>query len=173
MDLPKRKENRLKGYDYSCLGMYFVTVCTEKRIPLFWTEDTEREGCRVRANCVRPPDGFCLSAEGRLVAAQIERWPELYPGIRAVQYVVMPNHLHILLEISPGENGRTQFAPTGPVALSRIIKQFKGAVSKGAGRSLWQKGFYESVIRSEQHLLDVWQYIVENPRKWTDDEYYT
>lgn len=173
MDLPKRKENRLKGYDYSCPGMYFVTVCTERRIPLFWTEDTEREGSRVGANCVRPPDGFCLSAEGRLVAAQIERWPELYPGIRAVQYVVMPNHLHILLEISPGENGRTQFAPTGPVALSRIIKQFKGAVSKGAGRPLWQKGFYESVIRSEQHLLDVWQYIVENPRKWTDDEYYT
>ncbi len=85
----------------------------------------------------------------------------------------MPNHLHILVEIGFAEDGRTQFAPTGKVSLSRIIQQFKGAVSKKAGRPLWQKGFYESVIRSEQHLLDTWQYIVENPRKWADDEYYT
>ena len=54
-----------------------------------------------------------------------------------------------------------------------MIKQFKGAVRKKVGRPLWQKGFYESVIQSEEHLLDTWQYIAENPRKWADDEYYT
>lgn len=172
MDLLRRKPNRLKDYDYSRNGMYFVTVCTKDRLPMFWTMAPEQEEGPVGANCVRPPEGFCLSKEGWLAAAEIERWPEIYPNIRAAQYVIMPNHVHILLEICAEDDGRTQFAPTGPVALSRIIQQFKGAVSKGAGHPLWQKGFYESVIRSEAHLLDVWQYIVENPRKWTDDEYY-
>ncbi len=173
MERPRRRPNRLKDFDYSGNGMYFVTVCTEKQTSLFWMEDTTGEGSPVGANCVRPPEGFRLSAVGRMAAAEIERWPEIYPGVRAVQYVIMPNHLHILLEIGFAEDGRTQFAPTGKVSLSRIIQQFKGAVSKKAGRPLWQKGFYESVIRSEQHLLDTWQYIVENPRKWADDEYYT
>ena len=173
MEQPKRKPNRLRDYDYSRPGMYFVTVCTKDRLPMFWTMAPEQEEGPVGANCVRPPEGFCLSKEGWLAAAEIERWPEIYPNIRAAQYVIMPNHVHILLEICPEDDGRTQFAPTGSVSLSRIIQQFKGRVSKGAGHPLWQKGFYESVIRSEAHLLDVWQYIVENPRKWTDDEYYT
>ena len=112
MELPKRRENRLKHYDYGRPGMYFVTVCSRDRMPLFWTANTGSIHRTVGANCVRPPEGFCLSKEGWLAAAEIERWPEIYPNIRAVQYVIMPNHVHILLEICPEDDGRTQFAPT-------------------------------------------------------------
>ena len=68
-------------------------------------------------------------------------------------------------------DGRTQFAPTGPVALSRIIKQFKGMTSKRCGQSLWQKSFYDHIIRDENDFLTRWNYIDTNPARWQEDQY--
>lgn len=81
------------------------------------------------------------------------------------QYVVMPDYVHLMIRIHPPENGRPQAAPT----LSRIINQFKGAVTKAVGRAIWQKGYYDHVIRNDTDYLRVWDYIQTNPAKWQED----
>ena len=83
----------------------------------------------------------------------------------------MPNHVHLLISINQAaenDNGRLIIAPT----VSRIIKQFKSEVTKKAGFSLWQKGFYDHIIRNDADYESVWIYIDENPLKWENDEYY-
>ena len=65
-------------------------------------------------------------------------------------------------------SGRSMIAPT----ISTVVRLMKGAVSKQAGFSVWQKGFYDHVIRSEQDYLDIWNYIEGNPGKWTEDKLY-
>ena len=90
----------------------------------------------------------------------------IYPSVFVDKYVIMPNHIHMIVVIDRGGPGRTQFAPT----LSRILKQFKGSVTKQVGAPIWQKSFYDHVIRNEAEYLDTWAYIDENPAKWTEDD---
>ncbi len=159
MDLPKRKKMRLEGFDYSSCGAYFVTVCVSGRKPILW---------QVGANCVRPNEKIPLSNTGVIIDNEIQKLSTVYENVKVDKYCIMPNHIHIILFILSDENGRTQFAPT----LSRIIKQFKGSVTKQLGFSIWQKSFYDKIIRSDKSYLEVWQYIDENPFKWAEDEYY-
>lgn len=104
----------------------------------------------------------------QIVEAEIIEFDNVYSGIRIVKYVIMPNHIHMIIAVESDE-GRPQVAPT----LSRMMKQFKGSVSKKAGVTLWQKSFYDHVIRNEEDYLAVWQYIETNPVKWELDQYYT
>lgn len=80
----------------------------------------------------------------------------------------MPNHIHLLLSIRGNENGRPMGAPT----ISTVINQFKGFVSKQAGFSVWQKLFYDHIVRGEQDYEEIWEYIDANPLKWENDEFY-
>ena len=73
----------------------------------------------------------------------------------------MPNHIHLLLQIHGGADGRPMTAPT----IQQVVNQLKGYAAKQAGFPLWQKGFYDHVIRSEADYLDCWQYIEGNPGK--------
>ena len=84
-------------------------------------------------------------------------------------YVIMPDHLHIMVVISYDEYGRTQFAPT----LDRMVKQFKGAVTKKVGKSIWQKSFLEHVIRNKNDYETRMNYIYKNPLRWFYDKLYT
>ena len=155
-ELTMRKANRLKEYDYSQAGYYFVTICVKDKRALL--------GEVVGANCVR----LILSETGKIIEKEISVLSGTYEHIRIDKYVIMPNHVHMIIVITPGE-GRTEFAPT----ISRIIKQFKGSVTKQIGFSIWQKGFHDHIIRNEADYQRVWQYIDENPIKWTEDCYYT
>ena len=105
-----RKHNRLKEYDYSQNGYYFITICTAGKSKILCD-------ISVGANCVRPKTA--LSEIGKLVGENIGRLNSIYENVRVDKYVVMPNHVHLILVI---QSGRTQFAPT----VSRIMKQFKG-----------------------------------------------
>ncbi len=167
---PQRKNIRLKAYDYSTPGAYFITICTENRKCLFWNGDidiTEFYWNAVGANCVRPQK-LPLSDIGKTVASELEVWHETYTNVSLHSYVVMPNHLHIMLVITGNENGRTQFAPT----VSRMVKQFKGAITKRIGKPIWQKSFVEHIIR-DQYDYDIRsKYIKENPIRWQCDKYY-
>ena len=75
----------------------------------------------------------------------------------------MPNHVHLLLGLIPGEKNPS---------VSWVVNQLKGAVTRRIGAPVWQKGFYDHVIRSEQELLRVGEYIEYNPAKWETDDYY-
>ena len=156
-----RKELRLKGYDYSQAGCYFVTVCIKDAHELLWEAP-------VGANCVRPP----ISSVGQLIESEIHRLSATYPCVSVNKYVIMPNHLHFILVISSTDNsahgGRTQFAPT----IGRIIKQFKGAITKQLGYSIWQRSFHDHIIRDDTEYQKICHYIDQNPAKWTEDRYY-
>ena len=88
----------------------------------------------------------------------------IYPNVCVDKFCIMPDHIHLIVCIVADEKVRTQFAPT----LSRIIKQFKGSVTKQLGVSVWQKSFLERVIRNEAGYREVWQYIDNNPRKLSE-----
>ena len=155
-NLSARKNIRLKDYDYSQNGAYFITICTQDGHDLLGKID-------VGANCVRP----ILSEIGQIVENEMTVLSNPYEDVIVDKYIVMPNHIHMIIFIST-ESGRTQFAPT----VSRIIKQFKGSISKQIGDSIWQKSFHDHIIRDERDYKIIWNYIDSNPAKWVEDKYY-
>ena len=101
----------------------------------------------------------------------IQGIPHHYPHVFVDKYVVMPNHIHLILRIEG--DGRTLCAPTSAVSGPRIIKAMKEAVTKRAGFSLWQKGYHDHIIRNDADYLRIWDYIHTNPAKWREDCYFT
>ena len=159
MELPKRKPNRLKDFDYSQPNAYFITICTKNKEMLFWEN--------VGASIARPED-VRLSKYGKIVVEAIEKISTIYPVITVDNYVVMPNHIHLLLQIHSDSSGRAMLAPT----ISIVIQQMKGYATKKIGRSIWQKLFHDHVIRDEKGYLKIWNYIEGNPSKWEEDCFY-
>lgn len=109
-----------------------------------------------------------LSKCGQIVLKTIEQIPIHYQAISVDCYVVMPNHIHMLLQIHSDCDGRPMVAPT----IATVVNQMKGIVSKHVGFSVWQKGFYDLVIRSKTDYQEVWEYIEGNPIKWAEDKLY-
>ena len=153
MEQSKRKTNRLTEYDYSQNGAYFITVCTENRKRLFW----ENVGAIIDR-----PENVPLSRLGKIVHQSIENIPKHYSAITVDRFAIMPDHIHLLLQIHTDSYGRSVIAPT----ISTVVRQMKGAVTKEAGFSLWQKGFYDHVIRNQKDYDEVWEYIENNPLKY-------
>lgn len=152
---PQRHHTRLTGYDYRTPGYYFVTVCTQHRLPLF---GSIREG------------KMCLSPAGAMVQAAWHDLLALHPGIALDTHVTMPDHVHAILVLED-DPGRT-------LSLSDLLHRYKSLTTKRyahgvrdgiwppfAGR-LWQEGFYDHVIRREGELEVVRRYILENPLRW-------
>ena len=154
--LSERKPNRLNGYDYSSCGAYFITVCTKDKQNLFWEN--------VGAPIGRPS----LSEYGFVVEKAIKNIGIKYPMISVDKYVVMPNHIHIILIINADEYGRPMGAPT----ISTVINQMKGYVTKQIGFSVWQKLYHDHIIRGQSDYDEIWRYIDENPLRWSLDCYY-
>lgn len=159
MNLPVRKPNRLPTFDYSTAGAYFITICTKDRKCLFW--DT------VGATIGRPHVPT-LSYYAMVVDAAIQKIPVYYPAISVDHYVVMPNHIHLLLQINTDVSGRPMVAPT----ISTVIQQLKGVITKQIGWSVWQKLFHDHVVRNEKDYLKIWEYIDNNPARWEEDCFY-
>ena len=167
-ELPKRKNIRLKNYDYSLPGTYFVTICTQARKNYFWNDQPDLKKIKwdvVGANCVRPQN-LPLSRIGEIVREELEKMGISYSTLSLYSYVIMPNHIHLLIRILSDENGRPQVAPT----VSRIIKQFKGVVTKRVGEVIWQKSFMEHIVRDKQDYEARVNYIYKNPERWYYDE---
>ena len=123
MDLPSRKPHRLKTYDYSTPGAYFITICTKDRKCILWDA--------VGASIARPQPPS-LSEWGQIVDKAVQNIPVHYPAVSVDHYAIMPNHIHLLLQINTDIDGRPMAAPT----ISTVVQQFKGNVSKQIGHSL-------------------------------------
>lgn len=160
MEYPKRKPNRLKGYDYASNGGYFITICTKNRRNLFWAD--------VGAAISRPESVPALSPYGRIVDRAIQLVSCHYPQIEVNKYSIMPNHVHLILLLQEENGGRLIAAPTIP----RVIGQMKRVVSKEIDVSIWQKSYHDRIIRDEAEYLKIWNYIDTNPLKWNEDCYY-
>lgn len=157
--MQSRKQLRLEQYDYSENGCYFITVCTKDKQPILGD-------FIVGASPARPPQ-IKLSLYGEAVDYAINRIPIVYPTVTIDKYVIMPNHIHMILNLQ-NSPGRARLAPT----VSQIIQQTKGLASKLVGDSIWQRSFYDHIIRSQQDYRTKWNYIDTNPYRWSDDEYY-
>ncbi len=155
-NLPNRKRIRLKNYDYSTSGAYFVTLCTKDKRNYFWDN--------VGASIARPQD-VRLSQYGKAVDKAIANIPLVYPTVKVDCYVIMPDHIHLLLVMSDDGRGRPMLAPT----VSRVIQQLKGYVTKQIGCSIWQKLFIDHVIRNQQDYEEHVKYIYNNPLKFNLD----
>lgn len=170
-----RRSIRLKGYDYTQPGAYFVTICTHDRACLFG---------EVVEGVMR------LNAWGEIVREEWFRTAQLRPYVvlHEDEFVVMPNHVHGIIWIVGRVGATRQVAPTrvvptspaGPDAgsIGAIIGQFKSAVTKRInaywgipGARIWQRNYYEHIIRTERALNAIRRYIAENPLRWHLDRY--
>lgn len=156
-ELPRRKNIRLKNYDYSQAGYYFITICSKDKKYIFWDV-----GATSGRHYEKPP----LSNIGEIIDLEINKINSIYENVEIDKYVIMPNHIHMIIVLNNAK-GRSKTAPT----ISRIIQQFKGSVSKQTGLSLWQKSFYDHIIRDEHEYQKIWNYIETNPLKWENDKY--
>ncbi len=168
--LPKRKKIRLQDYDYSEPGAYFITVCTKNKDQLLWNgslDITKFEWKPVGEHSVRPQN-LPLSKIGVVVEQNLKKWNDTYENVYLSSYVIMPNHLHIMIVILPNKSGCTECPPT----ISAMVKYFKGSITKQLGRNIWQQSFYDHIIRNKRDYEEISKYIYENPLKWELDELY-
>lgn len=157
MDLPKRKHPRLKNYDYSQNGCYFVTICVKDKKRLLGSVNVGRDA-------YIPPQTE-LSFIGKVTEKYILNIEKVYKNISVDNYVIMPNHIHLLLIFysSPCDDGGMRASrPT----LHTVVRSLKTMVTKEIGYSVWQDSYYERVIQEEKGYFEAWQYIDENSHKW-------
>ena len=149
----------MQNFDYSTPAAYFITFCTKDRAPIL--------GAVVGASIARPQN-LQLSACGKLVEIAIRNIPAHYPAVAVENHVVMPNHVHLLLQINTDSQGQNIPAPT----IGTVVQQLKGWVTKQIGSPIWQKSFHDHVVRNEKDYLKIWEYIDTNPIKWQEDCFY-
>jgi REP-associated tyrosine transposase len=159
-DIHHRRSIRLREFDYSSIGGYFVTTCVQNRECLFGDV---------------LDDVMVLSDAGGLVESVWNGLMERFTTIELDAFVVMPNHVHFIVNIvgAVGKDGAGQGrAPT----LDRIVGAFKSITAaqvnrllSRTGQPLWQRNYYERVIRNELELHGLQDYIIHNPLKWADD----
>ena len=153
---PARISNRLSGYDYSTPAAYFITICTHQRKQIL-SEITVGEGLA--------PPVVKLTEYGKIAEEQLLMLQSRYRNLSIDKYVIMPDHLHILLTLSENAGGASP-SPTVP----EIIGAYKSLTArlckaKADIGTLWQRSFYDHVVRNQQDYDELWQYIDSNPHK--------
>lgn len=179
-EIHKRRSVRLKNYDYSQEGLYFITICCQNKEHLFGKIENGQ---------------MILNPIGKIVKQCWEETPNIRPNVALHQFVVMPNHFHAIVEIthrrgelhSPNDNlspdnknnlNETQKGVfntplrSPSQTLGAIVRGFKSVVSKNAGFSVWQRNYHEHIIRNEQSYFKISEYIENNPLKWEEDCFY-
>ncbi len=178
-ELPKRKNIRLDGADYNNEGTFFLTICTMKRSCVL----SQIVGTGV-------PDGplVQLSEYGKTADKYIRQLNDFYKNISIESYVIMPNHIHILMHInnisisSCAKDKPIQ--PCGPSrtpvptliqnsVVSRFVSTFKRFCNKEYGKNIWQPRSYDHIIRNSKDLEEHLRYINDNPLRWQCDELYS
>lgn len=153
-DHRNRKPTRLRGFDYSQKRAYFVTVCTQER-------------CEILAEICR--GGALLLPIGEIVDREIRQLPQIY-DVSVEKYVIMPNHIHMIIFLQGKEHDDTLCAVL--CALKSITTKKANQIDNCIGRRIWQRSFHDHIIRDEKDYLKIWQYIDENPGKWEQDCFY-
>ena len=183
-----RRSIRLKGYDYSQAGLYFITINIKDRECLF--------GKIVDGKMI-------LNDPGKIANECWLEIPEHFPNAVLHEHIVMPNHVHGIIELkrndsvgtshvmslhvnpdNPDNPARTsrvmsrqnQFSKPIPGSISVIIQQYKSSVTRFVNKNnvshfRWQSRFYENIIRNEQSFERIADYIINNPKNWYEDDF--
>ena len=170
MEQPKRKHTRLPRYDYSEPGVYFLTLCTKNRSRCL--SKIVGRGLDPAAQSSGSPEIYYpvgyeleLTPYGMIVEQELLALPRRYDAVELLQYVVMPDHLHILLQLAATPTAGRNPRPAVPT----MIGLYKAGVSRKCKRALWQTSYYDHVVRCEQELLEIQRYIENNPLQWVLD----
>lgn len=156
-NLPARKPTRLKNYNYNSNGYYFVTICTKNKQKIL---------CNIVGEGLCALPSIKLSHIGDTVNKSIKYINENYNGVTVDKYVIMPNHIHLLIKTERQTGGR------GDPPLQEIIGRFKSFTTHKYGNTLWQRSFHDHIIRGEKDYLRIRNYIDTNPCKWKKDCFY-
>jgi len=167
----QRKPNRLKNFDYSSVGYYYITICTKNKQHYFG-EILDNK--------------MILNEYGKIINKYWKSIPNHYQNVLLDEFIIMPNHIHGIVVIIRLNNNNQSTVGTGhcPVPtinmqnnhyglLSKIINGFKNVSTKTIRKQTnsfqWQRSFYEHIIRNEESLNKIRQYVRENPINWNND----
>ncbi len=166
--LPKRKDLRLKQYNYSSAGAYFVTICAKDRN-------------RILSNIIKPSVGvgahddpltpqIQLTEIGKIVEKYLLS-SENIPGVKIDRYVIMPDHIHIIIFLYPDKyvsckDGSSKAPTPTNEMLPHIVSTFKRFCNKEIGNNIFQRGYMEHIIRDREDYEKRTKYIYENPIRW-------
>ncbi len=203
-ELPKRKPTRLKHFDYSTTGAYFITICTEgrqkvlsrivggdvldtpKSVELLPHENVGGDVPdapksvellpheNVGGDVLDAPKSVELLPHGKIADKYINRMNEFYEHIAVDRYVIMPNHIHIMLWVKGTENGpsRTPVPTLQNSVPSQFVSTFKRFCNKEYGDNIWQRHCNDHIIRNREDYEEHVKYVYENPMRWYYDELY-
>ena len=174
-NLPERKIIRKRGFDYSVSGAYFITICTQDRRNIL---STVGDG----ASTSREDDyAIHLTPYGKIVEKYLLS-SENIKNVKVDKYVIMPNHIHVIFFIENEDiasvtslnNFRDVEAPSPTnMTIPRVVSAFKRMCNKEIGENIFQRAYYDHIIRDYDDYVRRKNYIYENPRDWRLDELYT
>ena len=162
MELPKRKPNRLSSYDYDREGTYFLTICTQDRKCLL--------SKIVGGGALDAPLNQ-LTDIGKIVEKYIRSGNQM-DRVRVEKYVLMPNHVHILLMVEMDTSGTPRASSPTMAVVPRFVSAFKRLTNKEIGKDIFQRSYHDHVIRDKMDYLKIWEYIDNNPKQWELDCFY-
>ena len=171
-----RRSIRLKGYDYSQAGLYFITICCNERECHFGKIENDK---------------MVLNDAGTIAHNEWLKTSELRPNFELDEFVIMPNHMHGIIRLSgrgelhspdnnhsPDHKGECNSPLRSPSqTIGAMVRGYKSSVTKQLGLlgfdgKLWQRNYYEHIIRNEQSYQTISEYIINNTSKWKDDKFY-
>ena len=169
-DFPKRKNIRLQKYDYSSNGLYFVTICTDEKKNLFGRYDVgaihESPAKHMKNQCVK------LNLYGKIAENIIQSLPIHFNDVKIENYIIMPNHIHMLISINNNiaSERAIRESPLQRSLLSKMVGYIKMNISKEIHKynpslNIWQRGYYDHIIRNQSDFEYHWNYIEYNALK--------
>ncbi len=166
-EIQRRRSLRLKGYDYAQPGYYYITICAQNRECLFGDITNSH---------------MHLNDPGKIINRIWKEIPQFYKGIGIDEYVIMPNHIHGIIIIENGNPIGQAQGPAPTITLPDLIKRYKTLTTrkyidgvrsnswKPFKKRLWQRNYYEHIIRNDIELDEIRKYITDNPAKWAEDK---
>ncbi len=173
-EYPKRKKNRWTGYDYSTNGAYFITLCTNKRKQtLSHVVSSPDENSSIVGAIHESPE---LTPKGKIVENILKNLP---PHLNSIieQYVIMPNHIHMVVFVCNEERAIRESPLQGRSVISKVVGYIKMNASKKIHKEfgteqVFQRSYYDHVIRNRDEYEKISKYIYENPANWQKDDLY-
>ncbi len=165
MNLPYRKRLRLEGYNYNDAGVYFITICTWKRAPFL---------SQINVGAIHELPSSIITEYGTVVEEYIKKIPERF-GVELCNYVIMPNHIHLIVLIDKKQINQT--CSNKHSIIPNIVGYVKMNSSKrfhefGMEGRIWQRSYYDHIVRNENEFYKIYDYITTNPERWINDCYF-
>ena len=176
MDLPKRKPTRLPNFDYNTPGAYFVTICVKSKRCIL--------GNIVGGGALDAPQ-IHLTKIGKIVERNLLSGNRI-SNVCVDKYVIMPNHMHIILKVTESNgaskapppttvtesNGASKAPPPTNAVIPHFVSTFKRFCHNDIGEQIFQRSYHDHIIRGDADYLKIWEYIHNNPAKWKEDCFY-